>query len=114
MDKMIYGNAPLEILVASAFAAPLVSLMVPYSRSCPSIPQLAPTAKTTAISLAQAVWAQPEKMSQIQDTTNSVMGKLAALRHLPLYWDELKLEDEMQGDRQRSCSVSWLAGTSRA
>ena len=31
MDKVIYGNTPLEILVASSFAAPLVSLMVPYS-----------------------------------------------------------------------------------
>jgi len=96
MDKMIYGNAPLEILVASSFAAPLVSLMVPYSLILSVYSPASGYGKTTGISLAQAVWAQPEKMSQIQDTTNSVMGKLAALRHLPLYWDELKLQDEMQ------------------
>lgn len=96
MDKMIYGNAPLEILVASAFAAPLVSLMVPYSLILSIYSPASAYGKTTGISLAQAVWAQPEKMSQIQDTTNSVMGKLAALRHLPVYWDELKLQDEME------------------
>jgi Domain of unknown function (DUF927) len=96
MDKMIYGNAPLEILVASAFAAPLVSLMVPYSLILSVYSPASAYGKTTGISIAQAVWAQPEKMSQIQDTTNSVMGKLAALRHLPLYWDELKLQDELQ------------------
>src|SRR5262245_50446712 len=96
MDKMIYGNAPLEILVASAFASPLVSLMVPYSLILSVYSPASAYGKTTGISLAQAVWAQPEKMSQVQDTTNSVMGKLAALRHLPLYWDELKLDDEMQ------------------
>ena len=96
MDKVVYGNAPLEILVASSFAAPLVSLAVPYSLILSVYSPASGYGKTTGISLAQAVWAQPEKMSQIQDTTNSVMGKLAALRHLPLYWDELKLQDEMQ------------------
>jgi hypothetical protein len=96
MDKVIYGNTPLEILVASSFAAPLVSLMVPYSLILSVYSPASGFGKTTGISLAQAVWAQPEKMSQIQDTTNSVMGKLSALRHLPLYWDELKLQDEME------------------
>jgi Domain of unknown function (DUF927) len=96
MEKVIYGNAPLEILVASSFAAPLVSLMAPYSLILSVYSPASGFGKTTGISLAQAVWAQPEKMSQIQDTTNSVMGKLAALRHLPLYWDELKLQDEME------------------
>lgn len=94
--EMVYGNTVLEILAASAFAAPLVSLVAPYSVILSVYSPASAFGKTTAISLAQAVWAQPEKMSQVQDTTNSVMGKLAALRHLPLYWDELKLQSEME------------------
>jgi hypothetical protein len=89
------GRPELEALVATAFGAPLVRftgqpgvLMSAYSTA-------SGIGKTTALKIAQAVWGDPIKAVQsLSDTQNSVMGKLGEIRSLPLYWDELKTEED--------------------
>lgn len=87
----------LDAILASAFAAPLVRftgregvLMSCYSSE-------SGIGKTSALRVAQAVWANPiAGVNTLDDTHNAVVGKLTQLRSLPLYWDELKTEDDVR------------------
>lgn len=89
------GRAALNALLASAFAAPLVKftgregvLMAVYSTS-------SGIGKTTAMKVAQAVWGDPVKaMFGLDDTHLDTLGRMGKLRSLPVYWDELKTEED--------------------
>ena len=95
--KMItdQGRPALDAILAAAFAAPLVRatgqpglLMSLYSIQ-------SGIGKTTAMKVAQAVWGDPVRAMQgLNDTQNSVINKLGKLRSLPMYWDELKTEED--------------------
>jgi hypothetical protein len=85
----------LSAILASAFAAPLVRfcnqpgiLMSTYSTG-------SGIGKTTTMKVAQAVWGDPQRaMAGLDDTQNSFFGKVGQIQSLPLYWDELKTEDQ--------------------
>lgn len=87
-------NPQLEIILAAAFAAPLVALagqkgtiLAPYSH-------LSGAAKTTAMCTAAAVWGRPRKiMAGLTDTGKSAAAKMGNIRSLPLLWDEIKGEN---------------------
>lgn len=89
------GRPDLEAIVASAFAAPLVKftghlgmLMSAYSKE-------SGIGKSTALRIAQAVWGDPIRAVQsLNDTQNSVMRKIGEVRSLPIYWDELKTDED--------------------
>jgi hypothetical protein len=89
------GRPDLEAIVASAFAAPLVMftghlgmLMSAYSKE-------SGIGKSTALRIAQAVWGDPIRAVQsLSDTQNSVMKKIGEVRSLPIYWDELKTDED--------------------
>ena len=45
--------------------------------------------------VAQAVWGHPVRAMQgLDDTPNFVFGKIGQLQNLPMYWDELKTEED--------------------
>lgn len=95
--SLIYGNAPLECIVASAFAAPLVELMSTTSVVVSAFSRGSGVGKTTAMMLAQAVWGHPRGgMSTLNDTYNSMMKKITDLKSLPLYWDELRTKGQLE------------------
>lgn len=85
----------LDALIASAFGAPLVRftghpglLMSAYSME-------SGIGKSSALKVAQAVWGDPVKAIQsLSDTQNSVLNKMGELRSLPVYWDELKSDED--------------------
>ena len=89
------GRPDLDAIVASAFAAPLVMftghlgmLMSAYSKE-------SGIGKSTALRIAQAVWGDPIRAVQsLSDTQNSVMAKIGSVRSLPVYWDELKTDED--------------------
>jgi hypothetical protein len=94
---LLYNNAALETVVATAFAAPLVELVGSASLVVSVFSQLSGNGKTTAMTLAQSVWGDPRTgMSSLNDTLNSVMKKIADLKSLPIYWDELRTVDQME------------------
>lgn len=86
-------RAELNAMLAASFGAPLVrftgqsgALMSAYSSE-------SGLGKTTAMRVAQAVWADPIRaMQSLADTPNSVLNKLGEIKVLPLYWDELKTD----------------------
>lgn len=94
---LVKGNPALEIVVASAFAAPLVSLACDYSPTLSVFSHNSGFGKSTAMKIAQAVWGKPrEGMSMLDDTENSVNQKTSALKHLPIYWDEMKTKEQIE------------------
>lgn len=89
------GRPDLEAIVASAFAAPLVTFTGQPGVLMSAYSQESGIGKTTALRIAQAVWGDPVKAVQsLSDTQNAVMGKIGEIRSLPLYWDELKTEED--------------------
>jgi len=85
----------LDGILASAFAAPLVMFTGHRGMLLSMWSQESGIGKSTSLSVAQAVWGDPVKATQmLSDTANSVMNKIGEIRSLPMYWDELKTEDD--------------------
>lgn len=86
-----------DAYLAASFAAPLVrhtglsGLMISTYSTESGI------GKSTALKVAQAVWGDPVRAIHGQsDTQNAVIGKIGQLQALPLFWDELKTEQDTQ------------------
>ena len=86
----------LECIVASGFAAPLMFATGQYSVFM-SVFGDTGAGKSTAASLATAIWGKPQ-LAKDNDkaTVKSVFHKLGQLRALPYYWDEIKNEDSQK------------------
>lgn len=85
----------LEALLASAFAAPLVRFTGQPGVLLSAYSTESGIGKSTVLKIAQAVWGDPIRAVQsLSDTQNSVMNKLGEIKSLPLYWDELKTEED--------------------
>lgn len=85
----------LDAILASAFASPLVRFTGHAGLLLSAYSQESGIGKSTALKIAQAVWGDPIKAVQsLSDTQNSVLHKMGTLRSLPMYWDELKSEDD--------------------
>ena len=85
----------LDLILASAFAAPLVRFTGQRGLLISSYSLESGIGKSTAVAIAQAVWGNPVKgVQQLNDTQNSVVNKLGEIKNLPLYWDELKTEED--------------------
>jgi len=85
----------LEGILASAFAAPLLKFVNLPGILLSTYSIESGFGKTTAMRIAQAVWGHPQMaMAGTTDTSNSVFGKMGQINSLPIYWDELKGEDE--------------------
>jgi hypothetical protein len=89
-------NRPaLDAILASAFAGPLVRFTGHSGLLLSAYSIESGIGKSTALKIAQAVWGDPVKAVQsLSDTQNSVLNKLGELRSLPVYWDELKSDDD--------------------
>jgi len=91
----LQGRPDLAAIVASSFAAPLVRFTGQAGLLMSTYSQESGIGKSTALKIAQAVWGDPVKAVQaLSDTSNSVINKIGEIRSLPLYWDELKTEDD--------------------
>lgn len=97
--KMILESGRMEgcVILASAFAAPLVTftghsgLMVHIWSSDSGI------GKTTAQKVAQAVWGHPSRgVFGMTDTQNMLFRRIGQLQALPAYWDEFKDKKQME------------------
>ena len=89
-------NKPeLNAILASAFAAPLVRFTGREGLMLSIYSAKSGIGKTTAMKTACAVWGHPVRALQgVSDTSLSVMNRIGQLRSLPLYWDELKTDED--------------------
>jgi len=88
------GSPERDFILASAFAGPLVAFTGQQGLVCGVYSSGSGFGKTSTLKISQAVWASPAlAMQGLTDTTNNVANKAGQLRHLPLFWDELKTDD---------------------
>ena len=87
----------LNAILASAFAGPLVKLSLDQGAIFSVWGSETGQGKSTTLKIAQAVWGDPAiGINGLDDTPNSILRKASDLRHLPMYWDELKTKDQYQ------------------
>jgi hypothetical protein len=81
----------LQLILASAFAAPLVGMTgVGVTSTAIALRSNESAAgKTTVLHASRAVWGKPNDLAQARDTPLSVEGRVATLTDMPWYWDEV-------------------------
>lgn len=85
----------LDAIIATAFGAPLVHFTGHEGAFISVYSPESGIGKTTSLKVAQAVWGDPVRgMQGLTDTVNSVINKIGQIKSLPLYWDELKTEED--------------------
>lgn len=85
----------LDAIIASAFAAPLIRFCYEPGILMSTYSTRSGVGKTSTMKIAQAVWGSPMKAMQgLDDTLNGVIKKIGQLQNIPLYWDELKTEEQ--------------------
>lgn len=108
------GEPSLNMLVATAFAAPLITFTGVSGLSMSFTSRKSGTGKSSAMQVAQAVWGHPIKgVNALNDTPNAVMHKLGKLRNYPLYWDELRMKGEIDKYVQLTFQLSQGRGKQR-
>lgn len=91
------NNPAFVIMLASAFAAPLLTFTDIPGGILSVVSQGSGVGKSSAMRCAQAVWGDPQKgVNAVDDTPLSVARKLGFLNNLPAYWDELRGEHMME------------------
>ncbi len=92
---MADGRQAIAAIVLTAFSAPLMKFTGAAGITFSACSTNSGTGKTTALKLAQAVWAHPVRsMAMLDDTPNSVAKKLGFINNLPAYWDEVRLTSD--------------------
>jgi hypothetical protein len=85
----------LDAILASAFAAPLVRFTGQTGILLSTYSTLSGIGKSSTLKVAQSVWGHPQKAIQsLSDTQNAVLKKIGDIKNLPLFWDELKTEED--------------------
>ena len=91
------GHLPLVAIFATAFASPLVRFLGQRGVCVSATSPQSGLGKTTAMRLAASVWGDPiSTMLTLDDTENYGSKRLGKAQSLPAYWDELRLQKQMQ------------------
>jgi len=107
------GRIDIQAAIATAFAAPLMRFTGHNGAIVSVYSPFSGVQKSSALMVAQSVWGDPKTgMSRLDDTANAVGKKLGALRHLPVYWDELQTRD--QGAQFAKMAFQLTQGTEKA
>jgi hypothetical protein len=97
MKKIITDDRPdLACMVASSFAAPLVGMTGESGLLMGVTSSASGIGKSTALIGAQTVWSNPGGVGGLSDTANYTFNKAATLRHLPVFYDEIKGESQLK------------------
>lgn len=90
------GRPELITAVATGFAAPLINLTGVSGTLVSIVSNQSGTGKSSAMKVAQSVWGCPIRgINSLGDTPNSLAKRLGALCNLPAYWDELRMQENI-------------------
>lgn len=102
-------------ILALAFAGPLVEFTGQEGLLISTYSVGSGYGKTTTMKVAQSVWGRPAiAMSGLTDTVKSTFSKAAALKNIPLFWDELKTEEDKRRFVEIAFQLSKGSENSRA
>lgn len=91
-----------EVLIASAFAAPLIEMTHIEGAILSAVSLKSGTGKTTGMRLGQAVWGHPKTaMFSLSDTANSILNRMGLYSNLPAMWDDIRIPDNPKEARQK-------------
>lgn len=97
--RIIYAQKrpALDAILAIGFAGPLVRFTGHGGLILNAYSPESGIGKTTAMKISQSVWGHPVlAMQGLNDTANSVLGKMGQIRSLPMYWDEIKSDAQIR------------------
>lgn len=95
--KLITGQRrpDLDAILAAAFAAPLVRFTGHSGAMMNAYSPESGIGKSSAMKVAQSVWGNPVlAMQGLDDTSGALFHKVGRLNVLPVFWDELKTEEQ--------------------
>ena len=82
--------------LASSFAAPLFGFTGMPGCMMTLVSKESGLGKSSVLKTAQAVWGSPTRgLNSTSDTANSIVRKVAFLKNLPVYWDEIRGEKSL-------------------
>lgn len=85
----------LDLVLAVAFGAPLMRFSGHTGVVMSAFSFESGIGKSTAMAIGQAVWGHPVRgVQSLGDTSNAVSRKLGDIRSLPVFWDEIKTEQD--------------------
>ena len=94
MNIILTPDRPdIACMVATSFGAPLVGMSGENGFLIGLVSSQSGIGKSTSLAAAQAVWSKPV-VGGLNDTINYTFSKCATLRHLPIYYDEIKGEKQ--------------------
>ena len=94
--KIVSVDRPdLAVMAASSFGAPLVGMTGEAGLLIGLVSAQSGIGKSTSLLAGQAVWSNPI-VGGLSDTIIYTFSKLATLRHLPVFYDEIKGEKQLK------------------
>lgn len=85
-----------DAFIAAAFGGPLARFAGQPGLMIAGYSVGSGKGKSASLLIGQAVWGAPRAHNGQTDTKMSVMGKLGKLSNIPLFWDEVKGQDQEQ------------------
>lgn len=90
-------NPVLDMLIATAFAAPLIYFTGQDGCSIGAWTIESGAGKSTALKIATSVWGEIQRAKGgLSDTKNQVTARMSALKNLPTYWDEVRQQADKE------------------
>jgi hypothetical protein len=89
----------LACMIASSFAAPLVGMTGENGLLMGVTSPASGIGKSTALLAGQTIWSNPV-VGGLNDTVNFTFAKCAQLRHLPVFYDEIKGDAQLKAMTQ--------------
>jgi hypothetical protein len=103
------GRMDLQVLVAASFGAPLMVFTGHAGLVISAWSRQSAVGKSSGIRVGQSIWSAAISMNSIDDTNNFVLKKVADVRSMPCYWDEMKVGSD-NSDKMVSLALSLSQG----
>jgi hypothetical protein len=95
-DFVIKDRPDLQVLVAAAFAAPLIEFTGHYGFIMSAWSRDSAVGKSSALTIGTTVWADPKAMFHLKDTANSIVYRIGHTKITPAFWDEIQLDRDQE------------------
>lgn len=93
-NLVTHKRPDLQALVAASFGSALMTFTGESGVAISGFSTLGGRGKTAALKVGQTVWSSISGMSTLQDTPNSMAGKMSELQCFPAYWDEARVDPD--------------------
>ncbi len=103
------GRPDLQVLVAASFGAPLMTFTGHAGLVVSAWSRQSAVGKSSGIRVGQSIWSAAISLNSVDDTNNFVLKKVADVRSMPCYWDEMKVGSE-NADKMVSLALSLSQG----